>query len=98
MFSTFFGGSDTSWSTPQTQYTYYRDMAMFASNEAWVANSTDGGSGPDSGINGNNGSSGGSEGTGSNSKSGAMSSGLISGQTSGIVALATVVGVLAVVL
>ncbi|KAJ9116422.1 hypothetical protein QFC22_004864 [Naganishia vaughanmartiniae] len=30
MFSTFFGGSDTSWSTPTRQFTYYRDMRMFA--------------------------------------------------------------------
>jgi hypothetical protein len=30
MFSTFFGGSDASWATPATQYTYYRDMALYA--------------------------------------------------------------------
>jgi hypothetical protein len=30
MFSTFFGGSDQTWSTPKTQYTYYRQMAMYA--------------------------------------------------------------------
>ncbi|KAJ9099242.1 hypothetical protein QFC21_004122 [Naganishia friedmannii] len=30
MFSTFFGGSDTTWSTPTTQFTYYKDMRMFA--------------------------------------------------------------------
>ncbi|KAJ9124713.1 hypothetical protein QFC24_003080 [Naganishia onofrii] len=30
MFSTFFGGSDTTWSTPTRQFTYYKEMRMFA--------------------------------------------------------------------
>lgn len=29
-FSTFFGGSDSSWATPTTQYTYYRNMQLYA--------------------------------------------------------------------
>lgn len=98
MFSTFFGGSDSSWATPRTQYTYYRDMAMFASDEPWVANTPDDGSGSDSGINGSNGSSGGSNGTGSNSKTGAATSKWITGQSSKVGMLTTVVMGLALIL
>lgn len=29
-FSTFFGGDDTTWATPTTQYTYFRNMALYA--------------------------------------------------------------------
>lgn len=36
MFSTFFGGSDQTWSTPKTQYTYYRQMAMYAGSGGQV--------------------------------------------------------------
>jgi len=31
-FSTFFGGSDDTWSTPDTQYTYFRNMRMWAAD------------------------------------------------------------------
>jgi hypothetical protein len=27
-FETFFGGSDSSWATPKTQYTYYKDFSI----------------------------------------------------------------------
>ncbi|KZT70961.1 polysaccharide lyase family 14 protein [Daedalea quercina L-15889] len=33
-FSTFFGGSDSSWATPNTTYTYFRDFQMWASTAA----------------------------------------------------------------
>jgi hypothetical protein len=29
-FSTFFGGDDSTWATPTTQYTYFRNMALYA--------------------------------------------------------------------
>ena len=29
-FSTFFGGDDTDWATPTSQYTYYRNMHLYA--------------------------------------------------------------------
>ena len=33
-FSTFFGGSDSSWATPEDQYTYFRNMQLFAGTGA----------------------------------------------------------------
>ncbi|KAH8828439.1 polysaccharide lyase family 14 protein [Flagelloscypha sp. PMI_526] len=33
-FSTFFGGSDSSWATPDTTFTYYRNISMWGSNQA----------------------------------------------------------------
>ncbi|KIJ18898.1 polysaccharide lyase family 14 protein [Paxillus involutus ATCC 200175] len=33
-FSTFFGGSDSSWATPQTVHTYYRNFQLFGSSSA----------------------------------------------------------------
>jgi len=29
-FSTFFGGDDTTWSTPTSQYAYFRNMRLYA--------------------------------------------------------------------
>lgn len=29
-FSTFFGGDDASWATPTNQYTYFRNLAVYA--------------------------------------------------------------------
>jgi hypothetical protein len=31
-FSTFFGGDDTTWSTPTQQYIYFKNIAMYAGN------------------------------------------------------------------
>jgi hypothetical protein len=33
-FSTFFGGDDTSWASPTQQYTYYKNIQMFAGSGA----------------------------------------------------------------
>jgi hypothetical protein len=33
-FSTFFGGDDVSWATPSQQFTYYKNMAVYAGQGA----------------------------------------------------------------
>lgn len=48
-FSTFFGGSDTSWATPTSQYTYFKNIALYAgtgaANGTGTSISTSGGTG-----------------------------------------------------